>query len=210
MRSILIGLLVCVAATTSFGANVRINGQPAVEGVTSWSLDVVYEQPRQIVVSDGGKASTYWYVILTITNKTGKEVGFYPDCDLMTDTYQLLQAGAGVPGVVYEKVQALYKERYPFLAPLEKSMGKLLPGEDQAKDVLVVWKDFDKDAHGMKLFISGLSGQTASVEKPGEAGAAPEQVMLRKTLQFDYQVAGDPAMRSDSSLLYKGMSWVMR
>lgn len=210
MRSILIGLLVCVAATASFGANVRINGQPAVEGVTSWSLDVVYEQPRQIVVSEGGKSSAYWYVILTITNKTGKEVGFYPDCDLMTDTYQLLQAGAGVPGAVYEKVQALYKERYPFLAPLEKSMGKLLPGEDQARDVLVVWKDFDKDAHGIKLFISGLSGQTTSVEKPGEAGTVSEQVMLRKTLQFDYQVAGDPAMRSDSSLLYKGMSWVMR
>jgi hypothetical protein len=129
---------------------------------------------------------------------------------LMTDTYQLIQAGAGVPSEVYQKIQTLYKDRYPFLQPLEKSMGKLLPGEDQTKDVLVVWKDFDKDAHGMKLFISGLSGETTSVVKPATAGAAAEQVMLRKTLEFDYMITGDPEVRSDASLLYKGRKWVMR
>lgn len=206
MRSVLVCLLLCSMVGVSFGENVKVSGQAAVAGITSWSLDVVYEQPRQI--SSGG--AMYWYVILSITNKTGDEVGFYPDCDLMTDTYQLIQAGAGVPGSVYQKVQELYKDKYPFLQPLENSMGKLLPGEDQTKDVLIVWKDFDRDARSIKLFVSGLSGATTSVEKPGVDGAPAEQVMLRKTLEFDYAITSDPQMRTDSSLLYKGMQWVMR
>jgi hypothetical protein len=211
MRSILIGLVVLTAATTSYADNVKVSGQAAVEGIAAWALDVVYEQPKQIVVqSADGTVSAYWYIIMSLTNKTGKEVGFYPDCDLMTDNYQILQAGAGVPNTVYQKIQTLYKERYPFLQPLEKSMGKMLPGEDQTKDVLVVWKDFDKDAHGIKLFVSGLSGETTSVTKPAVGGATAEEVILRKTLEFDYKVVGDADMRTDASLLYKGKQWVMR
>jgi hypothetical protein len=206
MKSVIIGIVLCVAVGASAAENVKVPGQAAYGAVASWSLDVTYEQPR--LFTSGG--ASYWYVILSLTNKTGKEVGFYPDCDLLTDTYQLIQAGSGVPEEVYGKIQELYKDRYPFLSPLQRSMGKLLVGEDQAKDVLVVWKDFDKDAHFVRLFIGGLSGQTTSVEKPAVDGQPAEQVMLRKTLEFDYAVSGDADMRGSESLLYKGMKWVMR
>jgi len=208
MKSIIVGLTICCLATAGSGESVKVE---AIQTVGAWTLDVVFEQPRAITLRLPGDTedTRYWYIIVSLTNKTGKDVGFYPDCELMTDTYQITRAGVGVRNEVYERIKELYRDRYPFLESLEKAIGQLPQGADYTKDVVIVWRDFDKDARSVKFFIAGLSNDTEAVQKPG-TGGDEGKVLLRKTLELSYSITGEPAMRTEENLVYKGKKWVMR
>ncbi len=188
--------------------------EPAiVQGSGQWTVEVKFEHPQQFVLPWGGNGDArYWYTIITVTNRTGEDVEFFPRCELMTDTFQIVPAGTNVPPVVIEKIKQRHQSRYPLLESLNQVEQRILEGEDNAKDILVVWKDFDKRATSFKLFITGLSNETAMVKHPVavDADGNPVQVFLRKTLALDYTLRGDPAMRSLVEVVYKGKSWVMR
>ena len=188
--------------------------EPAiVQGPGHWTVEVKFEQPQQLVLPWGGNgAARYWYTILTVTNRTRDDVDFYPRCELMTDTFQIVPAGRNVPPVVFEQIKRRHQSRYPFLESLEKVENRVLQGEDNAKDIAVIWRDFDTRATGFKVFITGLSNETAAVDHPvavDDAGA-PVQVFLRKTLELDYAFRGDPTLRDSVEVVYKGKTWVMR
>jgi hypothetical protein len=188
--------------------------QPAiVQGPGQWTAEVRFEQPQQIVLPWGGNGpARYWYTILTITNRTGQDVDFYPRCDLMTDTFQIVPAGMNVPPVVFERIKERHQSRYPFLESLVKVENRILQGEDNAKDIAVIWRDFGLRAESFKIFITGLSNETAVVNHPVAVDAAgvPVKVYLRKTLELDYVFRGDPALRDSVEVVYKGKDWVMR
>ena len=179
-----------------------------------WTLDVEFTHPQQMVlqrISDN-QPVRFWYVILTLTNNTGKDVGFYPKCDLLTDTFQIVPAGKSVSPEVFERIRKRHEKRYPFLELLDKAGNKILQGEDNTKDIAIIWPDFDLEAKNIKLFITGLSNETAVVNHPvatDETGT-PAKVYLRKTLQLSYDLKGDPALRDSVSLAYKEKGWVMR
>ena len=178
-----------------------------------WTAEVKFEHPQQIVVPWGaGGQSRFWYMILTVTNRTGRDVEFYPKCDLMTDTFQVLPAGAGVPPVVIQQIQQLHGAVYPFLEPLEKVDSRILQGEDNAKEIVIVWRDFDPQAASFKVFVGGLSNETAIVPHPVavDQSGQPVQVFLRKTLQLNYSLQGDPALRPSVETVYTGQNWIMR
>ena len=178
-----------------------------------WTVEVKFEHPQQIVVPWGANGqSRFWYIIMTVTNRTGRDIEFYPKCDLMTDTFQVLPAGQGVPPIVFQQIQQRHGGVYKFLEPLEKVDSRILQGEDNAKDIAIVWRDFDQRAAGFRVFISGLSNETAVVQHPVAVDQAgqPVQVFLRKTLQLDYTLQGDPTIRPAVETVYKGQSWVMR
>ena len=78
---------------------------------------------------------------------------------------------------------------------------------DNAKDIAIIWPDFDPSAKGFKLFISGLSNETAVVKHPI---IKDKDVYLRKTLELDYILRSDPALRSSVKLNYRDKRWVMR
>jgi len=179
-----------------------------------WTVDVEFTHPQQIVLrrGPGNQPVRFWYTILTLTNHTGNDVDFYPKCDLMTDSFQILSAGRTVTPAVFEQIKTRHKSKYPFLEPLEQAGNKILEGEDNAKDIAVIWADFDDKATNIKLFITGLSNETAVVDHPiskDDAGT-PLRVFLRKTLELSYDLKGDPALRSDASLTYKAKRWIMR
>jgi len=179
-----------------------------------WTVDVEFTHPQQLVLqrSSDNQPIRFWYVILTLTNNTGNDVGFYPKCDLMTDTFQIVPAGRSVPPVVFERIRKRHEKRYPFLEPLERAGNKILQGEDNTKDVAVIWSDFDTQAKSIGLFITGLSNETAGVDHPvaTDGTGNPVRVFLRKTLGLSYDLRGDPALRSSVSLAYRGKRWVMR
>jgi len=190
--------------------------EPAiVPGPDIWMLNTAFTHPQQIVLQSGagGKPIRFWYIILTLTNKTGSDVDFYPTCDLMTDTFRITPAGKGVPTVVFAQIKKRHQNQYPFLEPLEKTSNKVLQGEDNTKDIAVIWQDFDAKARSIKIFISGLSNETAvinhPVEKDKETGE-PIKVYLRKTLELNYALKSDAAMRSDAGIDYKDKRWIMR
>ena len=201
LAAILVGL--CVAAP-----------QPAIlQRPGQWTVEVRFEHPQQIVAPWGREGqSRFWYMILTVTNRTRQDVEFYPKCDLMTDTFQIVSAGQGVPPIVFEQIKKRHETVYPFLESLDKIDSRILQGEDNAKDVAIIWRDFDLQARSFKVFISGLSNETAVVQHPVAVDQAgrPVQVYLRKTLQLDYTLQGDSTIRPAVETIYEGQSWVMR
>jgi hypothetical protein len=202
-------VIACLSAII-FGAP-----EPAVVGGRGdWTLEVKFEHPQLMPVrmAGEGKMQWYWYTMLTLTNRTNDDVDFYPQCELMTDTFEIVPAGRGVPAEVFERVKKRHVSKYSFLEPLEKAGNEILQGDDNTKEVAIIWSDFDARAKSMKLFITGLSNETAVVEHPTatDANGEPVKVYLRKTLELDYALGGEPALRSDIKVTYTGKRWVMR
>jgi len=203
------GTFLVVAANVCLAAP-----EPAVvQRPGQWTVEVRFEQPQQLVLSGGGSGPVrFWYMILTVTNRTGQDVEFYPRCELMSDTFQIVPSGVGVPPIALEQIKRRHAGRYPFLEAMGAVENRILQGEDNAKDIAVVWRDFDRQAAAFKVFITGLSNETAAIDHPvavDDAGQ-PAKVFLRKTLQLDYAFRGDPAMRDSAEVVYKDKSWVMR
>jgi len=182
-----------------------------VQGPLLWTAEATFEHLQQIVYqpTEKSKPRRFWYLILTVNNNTGRDVAFYPQCDLMTDSFEILPAGKRVPQEVFEIVATLYRDKYPFLESLSTTDNRILQGEDNARDIALIWSDFDSAAKNIKLFITGLSNETAVVNAPG-AGGTSQKVYLRKTLELSYHLKGDAAWRSNSDIAYQGHQWVMR
>ncbi len=188
--------------------------QPAVvPGPDDWTVEVAFEHPQQIVVKSGtDEPSRFWYTIMTLTNNTNRDIDFYPKCELMTDTFQIIPAGRSVSKAVFEQIKSRHKSRYPFLEYLEKTDNKILQGADNAKDITVIWPDFDVRAKAVKLFIAGLSNETVAIDHPvaKDRTGRPVKVFLRKTLELTYALTSDPILRADIKLTYEAKRWVMR
>jgi len=72
-----------------------------------WTLEVVFDQPQQISVKipNHAKKERFWYIILTLTNNSGSDVGFYPSCDLFTDTFEVVPAGIRTQQQVFKQIK---------------------------------------------------------------------------------------------------------
>ncbi|MHC4354076.1 MAG: hypothetical protein ACYS0H_15310 [Planctomycetota bacterium] len=179
-----------------------------------WTVNVDFTHPQQILLPRtlDGRPNRFWYTIITLTNNTGSDVDFYPRCDLMTDSFQIIPAGKFVSPAVFEQIRKRHTARYPFIERLDKAGNKILEGEDSAKDIAVIWPDFDAKAKNIKIFITGLSNETAVVPHPAPKDPADEPVLffLRKTLELSYGLRSDATLRSDASLVFKGKRWIMR
>lgn len=189
--------------------------EPAVVPLSNiWTINTEYTRPQQIIMQNEStkQLKRYWYMIITLTNETKQDVDFYPKCELMTDTFQLIPAGKGVASVVFDKIKDRYKNAYPFLKNLNEADNKLLQGEDNACDLAIIWEDFDSKAQSINLFITGLSNETAVVDHPvaKDEQGRPIKVYLRKTLELSYNIHGDPELVSGSELKFDGKRWIMR
>ncbi|MHC4460933.1 MAG: hypothetical protein ACYS6W_14695 [Planctomycetota bacterium] len=189
--------------------------EPAiVPGPDDWTVDVRFEHPQQIALQlrGGSKPRLFWYTIITLTNKTNRDVDFYPKCDLMTDTFEITAAGKDTSVAVFEQIKRRHRGRYPFLESLEKADNKILQGEDNTKDIAIIWPDFDAQAQGIKVFITGLSNETAVIDHPitKDKMNKPVGVFLRKTLELSYKLRGDTTLRSNVKATYTGKRWIMR
>jgi hypothetical protein len=188
--------------------------EPAVvQGPGLWTANVQFEPLRQFMYqpTEQVKPRRFWYTILTISNDTDQDIDFYPQCDLMTDTFQILPAGKLVPVEVFELIKARHASQYPLLESLRQVDNRILQGEDNARDVAIIWSDFDPLAKNVKLFISGLSNETALVRLPAADASVPEKTaFLRKTLELNFHLKGDAVWRSDKDIAFKGKTWVMR
>lgn len=189
--------------------------QPAiVPAPNQWTLNVVYTQPQQITVNvpGGEKPQRFWYIIITVTNSFNMDVPFYPSCELMTDTFQIIPAYKDTKNAVFEKIKTMYKKKYPLLESLESANSKILQGEDNTKDFAIIWPDFDPNAKNISLFLAGLSNETTVVEHPiaKDPNGNPEKIYLRKTLELQYSIGGDPSLRNKAGLVFKNQQWIMR
>lgn len=206
MRSIVFTLSVlCVLATSAWAAP-----EPAIiQDAGQWTADVKFEPLRQLLYqpTETAKPRRFWYTILTIENNTGQDIGFFAKCDLMTDVFQILPAGKLVPEAVFDVIKQRHMRKYPLLEYLPKVKPQILQGEDNAIDVAIIWSDVKPETKQIKLYVAGLSNETAAVPMPD---SEDKQVFLRKTLELSFQLKGESIWRADEDIVFKGKRWVMR
>lgn len=205
-----VAAVIFLAETAAFCAP-----EPAVvPGANQWTLNIVFTQPEQITVkiSDQEKAQRFWYIIITVTNNSKIDVPFYPGCELLTDTMQVIPAYRDTRNIVFDKIKARHKKKFPFLESLEYAGNKILQGQDNTKDFAIIWPDFDAKAKNISLFIAGLSNEIKAVDHPTkkDPNGNPEKIYLKKTLELQYSIGGDEELRESGTLAFKGKRWVMR
>jgi len=198
-----------------------------VPGPGIWQLGLeLRSQPQRISILLPGDCQprSYWYLLYTVTNNTSHDVEFYPEVQLLTDTLKTYYSGATVRRLVFEEIRKRYATNLPLLEPENNLVGRMLQGEDNARDSVAIFEDFDPNATSVKIFFAGLSNETATIDIPGvkdpsiqpvfargfdEAGS-PKKALLRKTLMLKYQVMGDKYNLDKRVLLYRGREWIMR
>ncbi|MEN8127976.1 MAG: hypothetical protein ABFR90_09260 [Planctomycetota bacterium] len=190
--------------------------EPAVvQKVDQWTLKTVYSQPEQILLKMPGEQSPrrFWYIILNVTNDSSQEaVEFFPVCQLITDTFQVIPADKSVSRSVFEIVKKKHQGSYPFLESLDFKDHRIFQGKDNMRTFAIIWPDFDPKAKQVSLFAGGLSNETAVLEHPklkDEDGKA-KKIFLQKTLQLKYAVAGDEKLRDTTTMKEIEKDWVMR
>lgn len=188
--------------------------EPAVvQGPNLWTAEVEFQPLRQFMYqpTEHVKPRRFWYTIITVLNRTNRDIEFYPQCDLMTETFQILPAGKLVPPQVFQGIKTRHAAQYPLLESLREVDSRILQGEDNARDIAIIWSDFDPQAKNVKLFISGLSNETAILRLPSADASVPEKTaFLRKTLELSFHLKGDSVWRADEDIAFTGKKWVMR
>jgi len=184
----------------------------------AWTLNFKFQDPQRLSVVEPGQAKpvVYWYMLYTVENTTDREVQFYPEFELVTDTLRVVQSGRDVSPAAYQAV--VDRANNPALLPPEKILGRLLVGKDRAKHGVAIWKDFDPQAKGFTVYVGGLSGEQTRWKNPAFNAEKPEgpsnqkYFMLRKTLAIPYEFASSEANRSMAvpRRQVEKQTWVMR
>lgn len=185
---------------------------------TAWRLDVKFHDPQRMTLRFPGDqhSSTFWYMLYEVTNNTRQEVGFYPSFRLVTDTLQVVEAGADIPPSVYDVIAARHSGEFPFLAPPAKVTGRLLQGEENARTSVAVFRPFDEEAKSFTVYAGGLSGEVQRVPNPAfdakkkVSETNPRSFLLRRTLAIVYDLPGAPEKRWLAKPVRRTREWVMR
>jgi hypothetical protein len=146
----------------------------------------------------------YWYFTYMVENRTGREQTWAPRFTLFTDAGEILSSGEGVTLEVTRSIMSMLGNE--LLMNQYEIIGELLQGREHAKEGLVVWPARNLNITELSLFISGASGETARVTDP----LTGEELLLRKTLQRDYVVPGNPAARGSRPLELSSQRWIFR
>jgi hypothetical protein len=205
--------LCAVFSVCAFVADARADYPKPSPYPVSWELNFEHSKPKRIVVDVPGSSTpkAYWYMTYTITNKTDKEQTFLPIFQLVTKEGQVLRSDKNIPSKVFEAVKD--REHIKYLEPYTKVAGELRIGDDQAKDSVAIWEEPETKMGNFTIYVGGLSGEAVTLkDDKGQPtkDAEGKPVILRKTLQLDYQIPGDEIRPGEDPVNEKDHSWVMR
>jgi len=214
MRTVF-GVLFVAALLTAAPVSIGYPTPAVVQKIDQWTLKTVYSQPEQIMLKMPGEQTPrrFWYIILSVTNESAQEaVEFYPVCQLITDTFQVIPADKKVPPGVFEMVKQKHHGSYPFLESLDFKDHRVFQGKDNTRAFAIIWPDFDMKAKQIDLFVGGLSNEVAVIEHPTlkDENGSLKKIFLQKTLDLKYAVAGDEKLRANIKIKEIKKAWVMR
>lgn len=173
---------------------------------SAWQLHFKWGTPGVISVDLPTQSAPvlYGYLPYTVINKTGEDRLYAPDIWVWTDAGELLQANRKVPPAAFSALKSHLRNE--LLESPAKIVGRLLQGEDNARDGAIMWPVGDRDVNLLRIFVGGLSGETKQIPNP--AGGDP--IILRKTLTLEYETPGDNINAGMKPFILKGHKWVMR
>ena len=181
----------------------------------SWELTFKHSKPKRIVVDVPGHStpSAYWYMTYTVTNNTNIDRYFTPMFDLVTENGKIYPDDNKIPLAVVAAVRKI--ENNPHLQTTDGFLrdGKLLQGEDQAKDGVAIWEEPSASMREFTIFVGGLSGEFVIMkDDDGKIMKDPDgsPIILHKTLELSYQIHGPAAEADQDQIQPKPEKWVMR
>lgn len=180
--------------------------EPSIVPV-SWQLDFTSEKPRAIAVRDlSGQLRWYWYITYKVTNHSGEDRLFVPEVQIATDQGDLVRAGQDVPTAVFFAIKE--KLGNTLLESPNQVVGKILQGDDYARESVAVWPAFSHDIDELSIFVTGLSGESTTVKNP----MTQEEVIVRKTRMLTYRVPGDDMNTppAQQAITPADSQWIMR
>jgi hypothetical protein len=169
----------------------------------SWELTFKHGTLERLIVPIDGKDQTFWFMRYTIVNNAGRDILFTPNFEILAESGIDSPALKIVPSTVFEKIKSMYNNSL-LLSPVNID-GKLLQGDDNAKDGIAVFPNLDPDSRNFSLFVMGLSGETSEVTDP----MTKKPVILQKTLQLDYSLPGQAVGIPPQSRLMT-TKWIMK
>jgi len=205
--------LLGLVAMTVLACGAWLHGYPKPSPYpVSWEVKFTHGQPKRIVVAAPGEApKAYWYLTYHVVNDTGKEIAFLPVFTMLTQRDQLIRSERNIPRAVFEQIKAV--ERIRFLEPTPDVAGRLLVGEDQARDAVAIWPEPEARMGRFSIFVTGLSGEAVILTDDRGEPVKDDQgqpVVLHKTLRLDYHVPGDEVYPQLDKVDFLGSQWVMR
>jgi hypothetical protein len=199
------------------GDDARGAPKPAL-AIKTWQLDFAFDDPQRITITPPGErtSTTYWYMLFTVTNNTGKDVKFLPTFRLLTNQLEKVDGGDGVTPYVYDEIFKRHRPQYPFITEPFRATGMLLQGRENARTSAVVFKSFNPQADKFTIYVSGLSGDVERQVNPAFDVGRPEKddnrkyFLLRRTLAVEYDLPGDARSRSTVQPVRRSRRWEMR
>ncbi len=199
------------------GQTVPAAPMPKIASAT-WQLDFAFDDPQRITLKGPGDSepATYWYVLFSVTNNTGRDLHYYPSFRLVTDALQVVEGGADIAPHVYGAIFDRHRSQSPYITEPSRITGALLQGEENARTSVAVFRMFDANASKFTIYVSGLSGDVERVSNPDFDLTRPESdanirfFMLRRTLAIDYGLPGDAEARFKATPMRRSRRWVMR
>lgn len=197
----------------------------------SWELDFTYLDPRRIEVQLPGepRPDVYWYMVYTVRNNTGRSQRLFPTFELVTDELRVLNTDIGIHPLVFDAIRERHKLTHKYLVSPTRAIGDLRVGDDNAIESVAIWRATDTNVNRFRIYIAGLSGETAIVRNPSRSqskiteaalGAEksdnqtkpdePRRFTLRKTLELQYDLLGSADGRSKADPERKSVRWIMR
>lgn len=179
----------------------------------SWELKFEHDEPRRVVLDVPGSSvpKAYWYITYTVTNESDQEQLFLPVFEMLTRDGRVIRSDRNIPQPVFDRIKR--REGKQFLEPFTTIGGEIRIGEDEARDGVAIWEEPDRRMGAFSIFVTGLSGETAlAKDARGQEmkDAEGKPIILRKTLQVDYEIPGDEVFAGEDEIKQTGKQWVMR
>ncbi len=172
-----------------------------------WQLTFVWHKPQRLYAAVGHgihrSLREYWFMRYTVANNTHRDIFFIPSFVLVTDTGKVLHPVVGLSPRVLAKIRTVTGD--PFILSPGLIAGKLLQGADNAKDGVAVFTNVPFQSRQFKIFVSGLSADTALQKNP----LTHKTVVLHKTLLLKFWIPGQ-SVRMLPQVQFQGKQWVMR
>lgn len=183
--------------------------QPSIINPT-WEFELDAQLPQPIAVPNAsGQMVWYWYLPYKVVNNTGEDRLFIPEVSVMDNHGRIVTAGRKIPQNVFPAIAERLGN--PLLESPGDVLGRLLQGEDFAKESVAIWPASVRDVDEFTVFFAGADGETKQLLSPrtgkpvmqaaidpitGEAvlddqgNPVMQPVMVRRTRTFTYATPG--------------------
>ncbi|MCC5830249.1 MAG: hypothetical protein JJU36_12455 [Phycisphaeraceae bacterium] len=170
----------------------------------SWNLTFTHDAPRPIPVRIGDRTQWFWYMTYKVVNETDADQLFVPNIVMATNTGKITIANDDIPLDVFDAVKRRIDN--PLLESPNSVIGRILRGPDYARESVAIWPATEPEVSTIRIFVGGISGETAEVRNP----RTNETFLVTRTLMLTYDLPGKPDTIQFQPVVFEGRRWIMR